>query len=165
MAADAVAGVRDAGLVAAEAIGETAKGAANAIAEEAGELGDAAHRLVKEFRDRGEKLMEEQPLVVAAVGVIIGAALAAAFPRTQFEDDLMGETSDSVKEAAAEAVSEEVDKARSAATQVVDDVVKAASPQDGTSSPTADAVRKAGEDIKKVVESGGKAAVEIASGR
>jgi len=43
-------------------------------------------------------LMERQPLVVGAVGLAIGAALASAFRTSQIEDDYIGGVSDEVKD-------------------------------------------------------------------
>ncbi|MHC2576481.1 hypothetical protein ACVI1J_001810 [Bradyrhizobium diazoefficiens] len=43
-------------------------------------------------------IMEQQPLVIGAIGLAIGAALAGAFRTTQFEDDYIGDVSDQVKD-------------------------------------------------------------------
>jgi len=39
-------------------------------------------------------MLNEQPLVLGAVGVALGAAIAAAVPRTRAEDEWLGEASD-----------------------------------------------------------------------
>jgi len=41
-----------------------------------------------------EHMLHEQPLVLGAIGVALGAALAAGLPGTRREDELMGETRD-----------------------------------------------------------------------
>jgi hypothetical protein len=38
-----------------------------------------------------------QPLALGAIGLAIGARIAAALPRTEMEADYLGETSDTVK--------------------------------------------------------------------
>ncbi|MDA9488871.1 hypothetical protein [Bradyrhizobium sp. CCBAU 11361] len=43
-------------------------------------------------------VMEKQPLVIGAVGLAIGAALASAFRTSQMEDNYIGEVSDEVKD-------------------------------------------------------------------
>ncbi|WP_342738967.1 hypothetical protein [Bradyrhizobium sp. B117] len=43
-------------------------------------------------------LMERQPLVIGAIGLAVGAALAGAFRTTQIEDDYIGAVSDEVKD-------------------------------------------------------------------
>ncbi|MBV8394610.1 MAG: hypothetical protein JOY81_15640, partial [Alphaproteobacteria bacterium] len=43
-------------------------------------------------RTRVEKLAEEQPILVAALGLAFGAALGASLPVTETERNLIGET-------------------------------------------------------------------------
>ena len=43
-------------------------------------------------------LMDRQPLVIGAIGLAVGAALAGAFRTTQIEDNYIGGVSDDVKE-------------------------------------------------------------------
>ena len=43
--------------------------------------------------------MREQPLIVGAVGLTIGAIIGASLPRSRKEDEVMGEASDSFKAA------------------------------------------------------------------
>ncbi len=62
-----------------------------------------------------EYLLHEQPLVLGAIGVALGAALAAGLPRTHREDELMGETRDEVMERARETGKEQLEKAQRAA--------------------------------------------------
>jgi hypothetical protein len=59
-----------------------------------------------------EYLLNEQPLVLGAVGIALGAALAAGLPRTQREDELLGEARDEFLEDARAKGQEQVDKAR-----------------------------------------------------
>src|SRR5690606_38663675 len=49
------------------------------------------------MRQGFESLLEEQPLLVGAIGLALGAALGAAFPRTEAEDRMLGEHSDSAR--------------------------------------------------------------------
>jgi len=53
-------------------------------------------------RDRFGHMIDEQPLVVGALGVALGAALGAAMPRTRREDEMMGSTRDNLLERARE---------------------------------------------------------------
>ncbi|MES2818214.1 MAG: DUF3618 domain-containing protein [Pseudomonadota bacterium] len=47
-------------------------------------------------RDGYEHLLQEQPLVLGAVGIAVGALLGATLPRTHQEDRLLGSTSDAL---------------------------------------------------------------------
>ncbi|MNH30911.1 hypothetical protein D3C79_912290 [compost metagenome] len=44
-------------------------------------------------------MLQEQPLVLAALGIALGAALGAALPGTRKEDELMGASSDRLTDA------------------------------------------------------------------
>ena len=55
------------------------------------------HELQKAAGDRIATLMHEQPIVLGAFGLALGAVIGAALPRTDAEDRVMGATSDQVK--------------------------------------------------------------------
>jgi hypothetical protein len=63
----------------------------------------------------------DQPLVLAGLGVALGAAMGATLPATEAEDRLMGEASDKAKQAVQEVASDTRDKAGEAARQVASD--------------------------------------------
>ena len=77
----------------AASAGETAKRAAAALQHSASEAGMMTRRLVG--------FCKEQPLILAGLGLALGAALGAAFPATRTEDELVGDASDDVKRRAA----------------------------------------------------------------
>ncbi len=56
-----------------------------------------AHTLAKAQSSLGD-IMERQPLIIGAVGLVIGAAIAGAFRTSQIEDDYIGGVSDQVKD-------------------------------------------------------------------
>jgi hypothetical protein len=73
-------------------------------------------------RARGglEYLVNEQPLVLGAVGLAIGAVLGAAAPRTPAEEQVMGNAARNLAEKAKDVGSQQLDKATQAARQVVE---------------------------------------------
>ena len=76
-----------------------ATGAVRALVHDAtdavsGGTGEAAGRA----RQGWDRMLTEQPLLVGALGLAVGAALGALLPRTRTEDRLMGESSDAVTE-------------------------------------------------------------------
>jgi hypothetical protein len=74
---------------------KSASGYAGSLPEMAGGLiGDARANMAEVFRS--------QPLALGAVGLAIGAAIAASLPVTETEAEYLGETSDFVKETASE---------------------------------------------------------------
>jgi hypothetical protein len=94
--------------------------------ERAGQLAqstrDTAHRATEGTRrqvDRAREgigyLVREQPLALGAIGIALGAVLAAAAPRTRKEDELMGEASDRLTDRAKETGKEKLEQAEQVA--------------------------------------------------
>jgi ElaB/YqjD/DUF883 family membrane-anchored ribosome-binding protein len=57
---------------------------------------------------------KSQPLVLAGIGMALGAILGALIPPTEAEDRLMGETSDEMKDQARNAAGDQIERAKSA---------------------------------------------------
>jgi hypothetical protein len=66
------------------------------------ELGQRSQAQYYRAKDRFGQLLDEQPLVVGAVGIAIGAALGASLPNTRRENELLGNTRDDLFERAKE---------------------------------------------------------------
>jgi hypothetical protein len=60
--------------------------------ELAGDLSDQAQTMAQQARQSFGRLIEEQPILMAALGAALGAAVGAALPLSQSEKDLMGAT-------------------------------------------------------------------------
>jgi ElaB/YqjD/DUF883 family membrane-anchored ribosome-binding protein len=81
-----------------------------------GDLTDSARYQVERAKDSIDYMMREQPLALGAIGVAIGAVIAAMAPRTRKEDELMGDTRDQL-----------IDQAKEVANAAVGTVKKEAS--------------------------------------
>jgi hypothetical protein len=77
--------------------------------------------------------------------------VAALLPRTETEDAYLGEASDAVKGAVGEVAGEQYERAKSVASNVVDEVKTAAEREGLTPEAAADAVRDLGDRVKTVV--------------
>lgn len=86
---DASSAVRDRLQHGAESAREGMHRAASVLSHSATQAGDVSRR----FYD----FCKEQPLVVAGLGLALGAALGAMLPATRMEDELVGDASDQVK--------------------------------------------------------------------
>jgi hypothetical protein len=60
--------------------------------EVAHDLTDQTQTVVQQARQSFARLIEEQPILMAALGAALGAAVGAALPLSQSEKDLMGST-------------------------------------------------------------------------
>lgn len=103
------------------------------------------------------QLIEEQPLVLAAIGVAVGAALGAALPTTETENSLLGETSHSVKDAAQGLVQEQIAQVKSAASQAVDDIKQTVADHGVTAENLSGLARDIGDKAKSATYEAGRA--------
>jgi ElaB/YqjD/DUF883 family membrane-anchored ribosome-binding protein len=75
-------------------------------------------------RDNMSHMIDEQPLVLGAIGIAIGAALGAALPSTRQEDEWMGRTRDDLVEGAKSTAREQADTVKGAARRVAETAEK-----------------------------------------
>jgi hypothetical protein len=88
----------------------------------------------------------DQPLVVAGVGLAVGAAIGALLPRTQAEDELLGEASDELKEQTKEFAGQQLEKAKKVGERAYDTAKEEAERQDLIGEGVADEVRSTTND-------------------
>jgi hypothetical protein len=65
-------------------------------------------------------IVREQPLALGAIGLAVGAVLAALAPKTQKEEELMGEASRNLMEKAKQTGSQQLEKAQETVKQVAE---------------------------------------------
>jgi len=105
-------------------------------------------------------LFKAQPLALGAIGLAIGAGIAAALPNTDIENSYLGETSETLKSKAAEIAGDQIEKASTLATDVVETVAEEAR-KEGL---TVDGAKAAMDDLSgklgRVVDAAGKSVSE-----
>jgi len=74
--------------------------------------------MIDSARDRLGDLFEAQPLALGAIGLAIGAGIAAALPTTAIEESYLGEASAAVKGRASDIAGQQVEKATTLANDV-----------------------------------------------
>jgi hypothetical protein len=108
-------------------------------------------------------IFRTQPLALGAIGLAIGAGIAAAIPPSDLEGDYLGETSERVKARASEFAAETTDRL----TRVAGDVAEAVTEEARRQGLTADGVKSAAGDISakvgRVLDVAGKGISERAS--
>ncbi len=136
MAAGAFGSGRDAISSGLDAVTEGASGLASRASDgvqKLGTLGSSApergSEIFSDLKDNLSDLFERQPLFLGAVGIAIGAGIAASLPSTDFEAGLLGETSDEFKQQASRFVSEQKENATGLAYSVATAVQEEAKAQ------------------------------------
>jgi hypothetical protein len=156
-------GVASAANSAAEAIREAGSAgietATRMGSEHAKMLPDSAN-LLDNMRGNLADLFKAQPLALGAIGLAIGAGIAAALPNTDLENSYLGESSETLKSKAAEIAGEQIEKA----TTLASDVVEAAADGARKEGLTMDVAKAAMDDLSgklgRVVDAAGKSLSE-----
>jgi Protein of unknown function (DUF3618) len=117
-AADAaVASVRETASATSDAVASTSATMAESARQTAADVARSARELRASATGTGRALADfcrEQPLVVAGIGIALGAAIGALLPATETEDRLMGQASDAAKQQAKDMAVAQATRARDA---------------------------------------------------
>jgi hypothetical protein len=159
-ATDRVAGlVGEAAGAAKEWISDTSASVRNAASSGKNAALDVAQGLRQrtvEVSDRAGKTVfqtiEQNPLLVAGIGLLIGGLIASALPRSGIEDDLVGEASSAAKKRAQEAASKGFDLAKGAAGEAFENVARTAGAEGLSTDALGDAAKDIGQRVKRVAE-------------
>jgi hypothetical protein len=154
--ASATETLRDVGATGVDRFARAGSEVAGAAYDYAQNIPDAGGALFSTARENLSELFRAQPLALGAVGLAIGAGIAAALPATDLEAEYFGEASDNFKEQAADFASEQVARAA----DVAEEVITAVSDEARKQGLTVDAAKSAVADIPgklgRVVDAAGK---------
>lgn len=142
IASSATSVARDAGSAAADA----GLDAARSVRDTASDLTDRAGKTIFQT-------IEQNPLLVAGVGLLIGGLIASALPRSDIEDGLVGEASTAVKRRAQTAASQGIDAAKNAIGEVYDEATRQAETEGLTPDGLGKTAQDLGQRIRRVAES------------
>jgi ElaB/YqjD/DUF883 family membrane-anchored ribosome-binding protein len=109
---------------AADSARERATGLAGTVSEKVGDAKRAATWQAQRAREGFSNLMEEQPMILGAVGVAVGALLGMALPSTRQEDRLLGRARDEGLERAKAVGAQQYEKVKDVATHAVEEVIR-----------------------------------------
>ncbi|HEV7881836.1 hypothetical protein [Bradyrhizobium sp.] len=149
---------------AASSAQDIASDATSSVRKMAAGAADAGLNAVKTARDAASDLtgragksfletIEQNPLVVAGVGLLVGGLIASALPRSDIEDGLIGDASSSVKRRVQAAASQGIDTAKDAVGDVYDKAVRQAEAEGLTPDALGNAAQQLGERVRRVAES------------
>jgi hypothetical protein len=132
----------------------------------AAEAGRAVRKTASDLTERAEKTIfqtiEQNPLLVAGVGLLIGGMIASALPRSDIEDGLVGDASNAVKRHAQAAASHGLDVAKNAVCEVYDEAARQAEAEGLTSDGIGQSAQDLGQRVRRVAESAVTTAFEPA---
>lgn len=115
-----------------------------------------SHTTTRQARGSLSRLVDEQPLVLAALGVAIGAAIGAALPQTETENRLMGDASHSVRDAAQDVAQQQYGQVRAAAQHAVEDIKQTVSDHGLNADNLSGLAQDVGEKAKAASQEAGK---------
>jgi hypothetical protein len=107
-------------------------------------------------------LFKAQPLALGAIGLAIGAGIAAALPNTDIEKSYLGESSETLKSKAAEIAGQQIDNAATVAAAVVETAADEARRQGLTIDGAKAAMDDLSGKVGRVVDAAGKSVSETA---
>jgi hypothetical protein len=142
------------------ALRETGAATAEKAAEAASSLGRSAANLVPgtnsdlyvNARSALAETLQRQPLLLGAMGLAIGAGVAASLPITRTEADFLGETSANLQEKARAIAMEQTKRAGDAAQSLAGTAADEARHQGLTPEGVRGGVAQAGQKIENLVE-------------
>ena len=115
-------------------------------------VGDAASDAGKRATSTFFRTLEENPLLVAGVGLFIGGVIASALPRSELEEDLMGEASRSAKRRAQAAAGRGIDAVSDAAGEGIRQAARQADAEGLDADGIKESVRDIGQRVRRVAE-------------
>jgi hypothetical protein len=150
---DRASDLKDQGMRMASSAADAGLDAARAVRDTASDLTDRAGRTIFQT-------IEQNPLLVAGAGLLIGGLIASALPRSDIEDTLVGEASTAVKRRAQDAASQGFDAAKNAVGEVYDEATLQAEAEGLTPDGIGKAAQDFGQRVRRVAESGVTTAFE-----
>lgn len=116
------ASIRQRGADMAHGVQDTTSHLANSAKEQASRLGNMARSQTLQVSNRVNTIIHEQPLILAAIGIAVGAAMGSALPATDEENRLMGEKRNELLEKAREESKEQLQKVQNIAQKAAEAV-------------------------------------------
>ena len=111
----------------AEATRQKVASSKEAVASGLSKTGETAQAQADRVREGFNNLLEEQPLILGALGIALGAAIGAVLPTTEQEDRLLGRVRDQTMAQIKETSSESLNQVKESVTRLGEDAKQAVS--------------------------------------
>jgi hypothetical protein len=143
MASDATEAVRDAAV-------NTARAGQDFLETARQHVTDAGQKATRTMRET----IEQNPLLVAGAGLLLGGLIASALPKLEMEENLMGDASREARKRAQEAAARGLESAKGAADEIISNVARKAEAEGLTPDGLAQGVKGVGQRLQRVAERG-----------
>ena len=149
---------------AASAVQDMASGATAATRNAASSVADTGMDAARTIRDQASdasewagktffQTIEQNPLLVAGVGLLVGGLIAGALPGSEFEDELVGDASTAVKRQVQASASKGFDAAKGAVGEIYDETARQAEAEGLTTDGLGNAAQDITQRVRRVAES------------
>ena len=153
----------DAANSSAASASETASRVAEAVRDTQARAAEAGREFLGTARDRlsetGEKTArtlrdqaENNPMLVAGVGLLIGGLIASLLPKSETEENLLGQTSGAIKRRASQAAAAGFESAKGATGEILSNVAQQASAEGLSPDGLAEGAKDVGQRLQRVAE-------------
>ena len=140
---------------ASDAVGAVQESLSGTYQAGAGTAARSADQLSATFTQSKETLieaMENHPFVVAGIGLLAGAVIAAALPVSEAENRVFGDTSDDLKNRARDVASESVNVAAAAAQSLYQESISRVQEHGLSAESVREIIKDAGDKMKDVAQ-------------
>uniref|UniRef100_Q07HQ9 DUF3618 domain-containing protein n=1 Tax=Rhodopseudomonas palustris (strain BisA53) TaxID=316055 RepID=Q07HQ9_RHOP5 len=155
MMENATAKARETGSAALQRASQLTSEVTDVASDFARDLPSRSADLFDSARGRLNRMLDEQPLLLGAVGLAIGAGIAASLPSTRIEAEYFGETADGLKAQASAFVGQQTEQLHSMADQAVDAVSEEARRQGFSPDSVKAAASEVGDKVARAASSVG----------
>jgi hypothetical protein len=137
-------------------VADTMRDTQTRAAEAGREFLDSARERLSEAGEKTARSLREQvennPLLVAGVGLLIGGLIASALPKSATEEELLGQTSSAMKRRAREAAAAGFETAKGATGEILSNVAQQAAAEGLTPEGLAEGAEDVGQRLQRVAE-------------
>jgi ElaB/YqjD/DUF883 family membrane-anchored ribosome-binding protein len=160
---DLRANVADLASAAGDRVRDVASDASSAAQSVMASTRESAFKSAKDLREKASaasdsvgktvfQTIEQNPLVIAGVGLLLGGLIASALPRSDLEDNLVGDASEAAKNRAREAASRSFEAAKGAAGEIFEKAARQAGAEGISPDGLDTAAKDIGQRVRHVVE-------------
>jgi hypothetical protein len=135
-------------------ISDKASSTADSVKTRASEAKDRADEMARTSRYAVTDFVNDNPLLVAGIGAVVGAVIAASIPPSEPENRLFGAGSEKVKAKAREAAAQGIEKVGDLAAETAGSVAVAAAREGLDAAGVQGALSKVADSVRAVADRG-----------